>query len=237
MVRSWYLVTREGSALPREKRRAAAFLSVFGDRINGLIALVAVACLAALCCPTPLPPWLRWTVAGLGAATLIGVLAAPLASRLPPLPGKLRGAWECAAEFREHPRTMLAATLLSFVVQLANAVLLSLMGAALGLPVPPAYYGVLAPLVALVALLPISLNGMGLRELATVVLLQPMGVGAAEAVTLAVLSFAVSAAASLGGAGVLLVGRFPRPREVRGDDHAIGGDSDQGRVRQPPAAA
>ncbi len=41
MVRTWYLVTREGSALPREKRRAAAFLSVFGDRLNGLVALVA----------------------------------------------------------------------------------------------------------------------------------------------------------------------------------------------------
>ena len=57
---------------------------------------------------------------------------------------------------------------------------------------PPAYYGVLVPLVSLLTLLPISLNGMGLRELATVVLLAPLGVGAAEAVTLAVLSFAVS---------------------------------------------
>ena len=237
MVRSWYLVTREGSALPREKRRAAAFLSVFGDRINGLVALVAVACLAAVCCPTPLPPWLRWTVAGLGGATLVGVLAAPWLSCLPTPPGQLRWVWECAAEFREHPRAVLAATLLSFVVQLSNAVLLGLMGAALGLPVPPAYYGVVAPLVALVALLPISLNGMGLRELAAVVLLQPMGVEAAEAVTLAVLSFAVSAAASLGGAGVLLLGRFPRPEEVRGDDHTVGGDSNQGRTRQPPAAA
>jgi uncharacterized membrane protein YbhN (UPF0104 family) len=237
VVRSWYLVTREGGGLAREKRRAAAFLSVFGDRVNGLIALVGVACLAGLCCPTPLPPWLRWTIAGLGAATLFGVLAAPWLSRLPTPAGKLRWVWECAAEFREHPRAVLAATLLSFVVQIANAVLLGLLGAALGLPVPWAYYGVVAPLVALTALLPISLNGMGLRELATIVLLQPMGVGAAEAVTLAVLSFAVSAVASLGGGGVLLLGRFPRPREVQPDDHVIGGDSDQGRARQPPAAA
>ncbi len=234
MVRTWYLTTREGSALPREKRRAAAFLSVLGDRLNGLVALVAVACVAALCCPTPLPAWLLWVVAGLGAATVAGAALLPW---LPPLPGKLRSVSECGGEFRKHPRVVLAATLLSFVVQLANAVLLGLLGAALGLPVPAAYYGVLAPLVALTALLPISLNGMGLRELATVVLVQPLGVGPAEAVTLAVLSFAVSAVASLGGAGVLLLGRFPRPEEVRGDDHVVGGDSDQGRARQPPAAA
>jgi len=237
MVRTWYLATREGSELPSERRRAAAFLSVFGDRLNGLVALVMVACAAALCCPTPLPSWLRWIVAGLGAATLLGVLALPWLSRLPPLPGPLRWVSECAGAFRRRPGVLLTATLLSFAVQLANAVLLGLLGAALKLPVPPAYYGVLAPLVALVALLPISLNGMGLRELATVVLLQPLGVGSAEAVTLAVLSFAVSAVASAGGAGVLLLGRFPRPKEVQGDDHAVGGDSDQGRARQPPAAA
>jgi hypothetical protein len=135
------------------------------------------------------------------------------------------------------PRTLLAATLLSFVVQGANVLLAYLLGAALGLPVPPAYYGVLAPLVALLALLPISLNGMGLREAGTVVLLAPLGVGAGEAVTLAVLTFAVYAVASLGGGVVLLLGRFPRFEEVRLDDHTIGGDSDQGRTGQPSAAA
>ena len=86
------------------------------------------------------------------------------------------------------------------MVQGANVLLAWLIGEALGLPVPPAYYGVLAPLVTLVTLLPISLNGMGLRELATVVLLAPLGVGGGEAVTLAVLSFAVYTAASLAAA-------------------------------------
>ena len=69
------------------------------------------------------------------------------------------------------------------------------------------------------------------------VLLHPFGVDAGEAVTLAVLTFAVYAAASLPGAVVLLLGRFPRFEEVRPDDHAVGGDSDQGRTRQPSAAA
>jgi uncharacterized protein (TIRG00374 family) len=258
MVRTWYLSTREADALPRERRRVAAFLSVIGDRLNGLVALIVVAVAAALVCPTPLPSWIAWIVAGLAGAMVAGLVAAPFLARKRPTTSRDReGAVEpsppphgrgssasllywlsaCAAEYRKAPGALLVATLLSFVVQGANVLLAGLMGLALGLSVPAAYYGILAPLVALAALLPISLNGMGLRELATVVLLKPMGVGAAEAVTQAVLAFAVAAAASLGGAGVLLLGRFPRPEEVRDDDHAVGGDSDQGRVRQPPAAA
>ena len=33
-------------------------MSVTGDRLNGLFALIGVACVAALCCPTPLPRWI-----------------------------------------------------------------------------------------------------------------------------------------------------------------------------------
>jgi glycosyltransferase 2 family protein len=237
MLRSWYLATREGGAVPPERRQAAAFLSVTGDRLNGLLALIGVACVAALSCPTPLPPWIDWTVAGLAAAALIGLALVPWAGSLMAGRPRLRWLAPSASLYIKDPRTLLIATFLSFVVQGANVLLAWLLGEALGLPVPPAYYGILAPLVALLALLPISLNGMGLREAGTVILLAPLGVGAGEAVTLAVLTFAVYTAASLCGGGVLLLGRFPRFEEVRPDDHAVRGDSDQGRTRQPPAAA
>jgi glycosyltransferase 2 family protein len=237
MTRTWYLVTREGASLPRGKRQVAGFLSVSGDRLNGLFALIGVAGIAALCCPTPLPPWIWWTVGGLTVGAGAGVALLPWAGALLASQPRMQWLAEGASRYGNSPRTLLIATLLSFVVQVANVLLACLLGAALGLPVPPAYYGVLAPLVALLALLPISLNGMGLREAGTVVLLAPLGVSAAEAVTLAVLTFAVYAVASLGGGVVLLLGRFPRFEEVRLDDHAIGGDSDQGRTRQSSAAA
>ena len=237
MLRTWYLATREGAAVTRERRQAAAFLSVTGDRLNGLLALIGVACVAALCCPTPLPAWIDWTVAGLAVAALLGLAVLPWVGPLLASRPRLRGLAPSASLFISDPQTLLLATVLSFVVQGANVLLAWLMGEALGLPVPPAYYGILAPLVALLALLPISLNGMGLREAGTVVLLAPFGVGAGEAVTLAVLTFAVYTAASLCGGAVLVLGRFPRFEEVRRDDHALGGDSDQGRMRQPSAAA
>lgn len=237
MLRIWYLATREGGAVPRERRQAAAFLSVTGDRLNGLLALIGVACVAALCCPTPLPPWIAWTVAGLAAAALIGLALLPWAGSVLAARPRLRWLAPSASLYIKDPKTLLVATLLSFVVQGANVLLAWLMGQALGLLVPPAYYGILAPLVALLALLPISLNGMGLREAGTVILLAPLGVGVGEAVALAMLTFAVYTAASLCGGAVLLLGRFPRLQEVRPDDYPLSGDSDQGRVRQPPAAA
>jgi hypothetical protein len=134
---------------------------------------------------------------------------------------------------------MVWVTLLSLVVQLANVVLAWLVGEGLGLHVPPLYYGVLIPLVSILTLLPISLNGMGLREGGTVLLLAPLGVSDASAVTLSLLIFAVYSAASLLGGVVYLFGRSPRFSGTEAVDHAdaLGGDSDQGRMRQSPTAA
>jgi hypothetical protein len=96
---------------------------------------------------------------------------------------------------------------------------------------------------------------MGLREGGTVLLLAPLGVGSASAVTLSLVIFAVYTATSLVGGVVYLVGRSPRfeaaeaNRAAEGplsascgteaSPHAdpVGGDSDQGRAREPTAAA
>jgi uncharacterized membrane protein YbhN (UPF0104 family) len=237
VVRTWYVTEREGAALPKERRRTAAFLSVFADRATGLLALVSTAGVAALCYPALLPPGLAWTVAGLVGGVLLGLLLLPWLCRLAGLHPRLRFFSDAASIYFRHPRTLFVAVVLSVLVQAANAVLAWLMGEALGLRVSPAYYGIVAPLTALLALLPISFNGMGLRETAAVLLLGAVGVGVAEAVTFSVLTFAVATAASLGGAGCLLLGRFPRYEEVRSDDDVVRGDPDQGRAGQPPAAA
>jgi glycosyltransferase 2 family protein len=267
VVRAWYLGRQAGPppapepvGLPTGRqalgRRTASFLSVLADRVNGLAVLIAVACLAALCCPVPLPAWMTWTVACTGGAAALGLASLPALPwlekvlpahrRLTPL---LAGARLCLRD----RRGVCLVTALSLVVQLANVVLAWLVGEGLGLPVPPLYYGVLVPLVSLLTLLPVSLNGMGLREAGTVLLLAPVGVGAAPAVTLSLLIFAVYAAASLGGGVFYLLGRSPRfeaalaageadgpahpGEEGRPHDEPVGGDPGQGRARQPPAAA
>jgi uncharacterized membrane protein YbhN (UPF0104 family) len=254
VVRAWYLARRSGPEPPLGRGPAAA-LSVFLDRLSGVLVLAALACVAAVCCPVPLPAWVASSVAGVGGAVVLGLAGLPLAARLLALPrrswspkleaalGRIRQLVEGSLTCLCHRRTAFAAAGLAAVVQVGNVVLVGLVGEALRLPVPPLYYGVVVPLVTLLTLLPVSVNGMGVREAGTALLLAPVGVGTAEAVTLAFLTFAVYATASAAGVGFYLsersAFRAPRsgPLEVRSDDDAVGGDSDQGRARQPPAAA
>jgi uncharacterized membrane protein YbhN (UPF0104 family) len=220
VVRVWYLSGSAGAG-PSTGRRLAALVSVLAERVNGVAVLVLLACVSAVCCPVPLPEWILWTVAGVGAATTFGLLAAPalwalfagsprLASH--PKLAHLRRLAEAGWSYCGQPRVLVVATLQSVVVQVFGAVTGYLVGESLGLPVPPLYYGLIMPLVALLTLVPISLNGMGLREAGFVVLLAPLGIEAAEAVTFALLLFAVGAAVGLIGAGFYFWGRYPRYR-------------------------
>jgi uncharacterized protein (TIRG00374 family) len=241
VVRALYLDGRSG-------RRLDAFLSVFVDRLSGLLVLIAMACVAAALCPLDLPQWIPWSVWSIGLCAALGLagllmLAARrvrAGSRQPSLPRRPRK--DRLDRFLAQLPTVLAMALrpvpltLSLCVQVANVALVWLVGLALDAPVPAAYYWILVPLVTLMTLVPISLNGMGVREGGTVLLLAPLGVPAATALSLSFLWFAAFTAASLFGVVLYLFGRFPR-FEVRGDDEVVGNHPDQGRSGQPAAAA
>jgi hypothetical protein len=102
---------------------------------------------------------------------------------------------------------------------------------------------VLVPMVSLLTLLPISLNGWGVREWGMLVFLAPLGVDEATALTLSVLWTAVNIAVSLLGGVVYLCGTLPRPGTAapgsqEEDEHGpVGGDPDQGREGQLDQAA
>lgn len=252
VVRAWYLGRQDG-ATPATGRKAAAFLSVLADRVNGFAVLIGVACVAALCCPTPLPNWIAWTVAGMGAALLCGLAVLPILPHVrrwlpkhPRLNPILDGAELCLSD----RRNLVWVSLLSVLVQVGNIVLAWLIGVGMGLEIPPLYYGVMVPLVSMLTLLPISLNGMGLREVGTVALLAPLDIDSASAVTLSLLIFAVYTMASLLGGFFYLFGNSPsvgrafQPElqaacgtEAIGHADPVGGNSDQGRRREPTAPA
>lgn len=59
-----------------------------------------------------------------------------------------------------------------------------LIGLALRVPVPPHYYAIFTPVVSIVELLPLSFNGLGVREYMYQLLFQPVGVTASQAVTM-----------------------------------------------------
>jgi uncharacterized membrane protein YbhN (UPF0104 family) len=238
VVRAWYLDGGSG-------RKLAAFLSVFIDRFSGLLVLLALACVAVAVCPIALPVWVYASVWGTVGAAVAGLIALALYDGRFPLAMKVPGAKRVLSKLDAlkassavllRPRLLLSTTALSLVVQATNVVLVWVVGLAIDAPVPAAYYWILVPMVTLLTLLPISLNGMGVREWGTVLFLHPLGVGAEAALSLAFLWFAVFTAASLCGSAVYLFGSFPRP-EVRADHETVRGDSDQGRTGQSRAAA
>lgn len=246
VIRAWYLDHRPGWRLP-------AFVSVMHERINGLMVLLVLACLGVAFSPLELPGWLItwiWVCAGAG---LVGmVLTLPLLAWLarrkddkPGSAGKGRKLQRLLAAVGTLPpwQHQIWPTCLSVVVQVANVLLVWLIGRAVDIPVPDAFYWILVPVVSLLAMLPISVNGMGVREGATALLLAPLNVDSALAVTLAVLWFTVSTSVSLLGGVIYLFGWFSRPplaaalEEGASAHGPVRGHSDQRRAGQSRSAA
>jgi uncharacterized membrane protein YbhN (UPF0104 family) len=248
VARAWYLSTQDNRS---PKRSLEAILSIFAERLSGVVMLVVIACVAAPLSPVPLPEWVTASVALIGAATVAGMMvglwlvARGSSSPLPRSGGEGRlGAFArlraVIGIYRSEPRLMFGTALYSLAVQGLNVVVVAAIARALGLVVPFEYFAVAVPLITLLTLLPVSVNGMGLREWGYVLFLHPLGVSNSGAVGLSVLAFAAtSLVPGLLGAGVYLFGRFQRldSSEVRCDDQPVGSDSDQGRARQHPAAA
>jgi uncharacterized membrane protein YbhN (UPF0104 family) len=242
VVRALYLANG-----PREQARPArgeAALSVFADRASGLAVLVALACAAGWLCPRPLPGWMTAVLLGLGGCTVLGLASLPglpLVGKLPVIGPRLGLLIEASGVYLRRPGLLVGATLLSVVVQWGNVVFVWLVALGLGLDVSLGYLSVVVPLVALLTLLPVSVGGVGLREFGMMVLLAPVGVGESKAVTLSLLTFAASAAVGLVGAGLYLFGQYPRyavtSMEGSSDADPHRGGADQGRARQPSAAA
>lgn len=235
VVRAWYLDGRSG-------RRLAAFATVFLDRLNGLIVLVTLGCLAAWLCPLDLPPWIGRSIWGIAGCGVLGLVALTALARFNKLSPQRRTQLRTMLRTMRHPRLLARCTLLSVFVQVASVLILWLVGLAIAAPVPAAYYWVLVPLVSLLTLLPVSVNGMGVREGAMVLLLAPLGIDQGTALTLSLLWFAVSLVCGLAGGLVYLFGHFPKPEtpatvpaEVRCG--SVDCDPDQGRTRQHHAAA
>lgn len=229
-VRAIYLANGSG-------RRMAAVFSVLLDRASGLAVLVALACTAALLSPVALPMQLKLVTYALGVGAIVGMLALPWIVRLDFKKRKLQAFFDLLKHYPRQPGMLVGTALLSIVVQVLNAVLVGCIGIGLGLDVPAIFYGVAAPMVTLFTLIPISLNGMGLREGAMVLFLTPAAVASADAITLAFLWFLVQTTTSLFGAVVYLLGRFGSAEGETFERSTIDHHSAERRTSQCRAAA
>jgi glycosyltransferase 2 family protein len=102
----------------------------------------------------------------------------------------------------------------SLVVQVSRILVHYLVGLALGVRVAVGYYFLFVPALAALVSLPISLNGLGIREGAGVVLFHMAGMTKEQAFTVPFLTYLISVCISLLG-GLIFVSRTPR-RALKG---------------------
>ena len=97
--------------------------------------------------------------------------------------------YERLDDYRGRPKLLAWLVVLSIGLQISRVLQSIVLAYALGIDVPYAYFFVVVPIGIFLWILPISIQGLGVREGAYVVLLGFVGVGAAAALTLSLLNF------------------------------------------------
>ena len=210
---------------------ARATMSVFMERNTGLCALLMIAVVAAYAAP-PVKLFgvslvaLAWMLAGSYAVAnlaLMSPLVYHVADRLiaaTPFAGvRVRAAslYQAVAPYVDAVPTLIAALALSLVFQALVIAVVFLNARALSLAVPFSAVAVFVPLVSLAGMVPVSVNGLGVREALYILLFGQIGVTAELAVSLALLYLAVTVVASLPGGIVYAMQRTPLSLSAAGE--------------------
>jgi len=199
VVRGVLLAKSEG----RKGIGVAAGASVVLDRVNGMVALLLLLTVAMLFFDWSALWWATW----LGAVAAIwgGMLLYPLIDRylINRLPERLARLKELPLTDRQFTRMWWLSLPLSLVFQSLIVQAHFFLGMAVGLEISWPAYAIMVGLVALMATLPISLNGFGVREAGYVSFAVYFGGNGDAATAMAALWVIVMAVASLPGAWVL----------------------------------
>jgi uncharacterized membrane protein YbhN (UPF0104 family) len=115
------------------------------------------------------------------------------------------------AGFRERRGLFIGLFAIAAVTQICRIGVHALVARGLGLDIPLVYFFLFVPLLAVIVSMPISFNGIGVREGAGIVLFGLVGVSRAQAFSLQFLTYMVMVAVSLLGGLVFLV-RIPHRR-------------------------
>jgi uncharacterized membrane protein YbhN (UPF0104 family) len=191
-----------------------AAVSVFMDRAVGMAVLVWLGAIGLVLFPEyPVPAPIRSLTVVLAVALAIAVAVVPLLRRFLPEDGhpivvKLRFALRA---YRTQWSVIPKAIVFSFLLHLIQAWIHLLLGRALYINIPFSYCIILYPLVGTFAAIPISLNGIGLREGGYLFLLGLIGINAEKGVAFGLLLFLIVAVDSLIGGLLFLIKKSSKP--------------------------
>ena len=216
MVRALYLAGRGG-------RRALAINTVVADRVSGLLVLLAIALVSLLLLHQyELPAAIYWGVIALSAGLLGSWRLLPgVLPRFLPAENRLRRLIERdLAPYWNDGRLLGEVGALSAVFHLSQIAVLIVLTRALAVDVPASYCFIVGPLVNVMAAIPVSLNGLGVREGGYVYFLSHVGVPRDSAVAFALSWFAVVMLAGAVGGAVYLAHR-QSARDESQSDHEV----------------
>ena len=193
-ARSVYLGRRHG-------RIGEAVASVVADRGVGLLGLFWLAAIAALFLNVAaIPRSIIAPTVAVGAIALAGFLAAPFIARLIHLmPRPIRRAGGIVAPYLHHPAHLLPAIALSIVLQIILAAAQYVLASGIGLSAPLSIFILCVPIANVLASLPLTFNGLGIRESAYLVLFGMAGMRKEDAIALGLLWFAATLVGGLTG--------------------------------------
>jgi uncharacterized membrane protein YbhN (UPF0104 family) len=183
-----------------EGRRVMAAWSVLGDRLSGLITMLLIGAGVVMIEPDLLPEPVVFFLFISALIILCGLAGFPFFHRalMTRWPGLSRYVPDLL-KLWQRPGRMAVVLGLSFSLQALGMGAVALLGAGIGIQIPPAFYFAVIPVIALMIMIPISFSGIGVREGAFVYFLGLKGVDAESAVSLGLLWFSIQVAISLVG--------------------------------------
>jgi hypothetical protein len=221
-------VVRIGDTVRLAGSKTLATTVVVADRAIGLMGLVLVAAVGATMewmtsgrLGSSVWPSTLWAGFLIGAVVLAPALVSPagVGRLLRPLTiihptwvgGRIDNLTATLARFRDRPGALGACFAGAILVQATFVVLYLTMAWALKLDVTPWDLAVIVPLAMAVQMLPVSVNGFGVREATFSLFFARLGLGFESALLLSLGTQALMMAFSLSGAAVYIA-RRPRPR-------------------------
>jgi glycosyltransferase 2 family protein len=194
------------------KTYAQSFAATFLDRDAGMLAMMLIACAVIIVHPIRVPgihiSIIIWSVS---ACFIIGNIAIfyPSCHRiltrilhrlhLMKIARKIDLISNAFQISGKHPSMLLVSLLISLVNQALVIAVTWILALGLWIDVPLYYFMIFVPVITLISMIPISLNGMGLREYAFMTLFGSIGVPAGACIALGLLSSIVIVLSSLPG--------------------------------------
>ncbi len=199
---------------------AQSFAATFLDRDAGMLAMMIIACIGTFLIPSRIPGipvrlliWLCF--AGFVLANILlfmpslhrGLMRLLQRLKLTRTAGRVDAISNAFQVMGKHPRVLLDSLVISMLNQVLVFAVAWVTAEGLRLEVPFVYFLVFIPVITLITMIPISLNGLGLREYAFVSLFGGIGVAPSMGLALSLLTLLMLVLSAIPGGIVYVIFR------------------------------